>query len=462
MGMSAPLAAEPASHLPDPTGDRFAVVCARRPVAYMGLRLLAGLVAVVAASFFVDLLSMVAWLVAKVPVLAWWTTGQIGDDVTTVAESRWVLPWPAGRIVVLVSGVCALLACTRWAVHGLPAGRKYMKASVRGHSVWPGRWAPSVTAARRAEPWVVAAAGVLIPLWWWLTQPEDWAHFPLALFLALLAAWALFATVRRGGFWVLQNVPSGRGLTRETVAQAEQDERDRRRTRAERMWPVLPDLRLRCAVLVFAGPPTPSAKGKRVRTASWVGRETSVEDLATELVLRAMLESEAAGMAEFVLDGSDCAITTNLPGGHQPAGLASLVLGRERVGEAPARVPATLSQALIEIAGTDPFANVIDIALADLEALGISRRDPDSGTWQIAAERLVAAGLTATEAESLAADASPRTVGLRTAVRKQIGRRVTTEAGSGTGAQMVAYLFVRHRERMQQRDYALPTVTDGA
>jgi hypothetical protein len=44
-------------------------------------------------------------------------------------------------------------------------------------------------------------------------------------------------------------------------------------------------------------------------------------------------------------------------------------------------------------------------------------------------------------------------------VRKQIGRRVTTEAGSDTGAQMVAYFFVRHRERKQQRLYALPMVT---
>lgn len=456
--MTAPSGAAVGSGQDDgPAGDRYAVICARRPAAYLGLRTLAAVVAVATASFVVDLLGILVWLVAKVPFLAWWTTGEVGDDVDAAAESQLTLPWPLARLVVLVAGVGVLLVSTHWAARGLPPGRAHMLATVRGRAVWPGPWASWARAAARVYPWLVTAAGIALPLWWFLTQPEDWAYFPLVLVLSLGAAWFFGLTARRGGFWLLQIVPSGLDVTRATVSAAEQRERDLRRARAEQEWPVLPELRLSTAVRVLAAPPSPSRRRTRERSAWWVDGSpaTGVEDLATELVVQVLLDAVAAGLVDIEVERSRCRLRPHLPPDRQPAGLAALVLGRHRVGEVLGRTPTVLGPALDAVAGTDPFANVVELALADLEALGVARRDPDSGAWQLSRERLEAAGAPA--AGEVAAQVGARDVAhLRRLVRRHLGRRATTEAGSDSGAQQVAYLFVRHAERRRQREYQLP------
>ncbi|WP_062303803.1 hypothetical protein [Demequina subtropica] len=454
--------------------DQLAILRSTNPLGYVTVRFLAYCTVVLAVSFVVDGLGGLFALVATNDLLLMWLADEwtISDeDRSTALAAGSGLPFDAVRAVLIVSLIALLPVAQLAATRKMPQGVEAMRKAVLDGPRWQGAW----RAAARHGPAVRTAA--IIALVTVLTVIdlrhsaaagwEDWYWTafgaPIVLLLAFLVDW-----IGRGGGLMLTNMlPTHLGISGDDVAHAERDAAAADEAAALLRWPAYPETRFVTAARVFASPPPPSGRRERRRVATWTGTPTSVEALATELVVGALLEARERGYATVSSDGGQrTQVTATLPQGLQPEGLAALVVGRHPEGMAPGRtVDGRLPALLSEMASVDPHGSVIRLALADLESLGVAA--PHGNSWELSAELLAekeASGRC--EGGSVPPRHAPldglEIARLRKEVAHTLRRTRTSDAYQGEGpVGMLSCISIRIDESHQRSGFQLPGWTSS-
>lgn len=445
--------------------DKLAWMCATRPVGYLSLRALAGLLVLLGLTFLLDGIAGALAFAARSSLLLWLLTDEISnsEDREVLSSAADGLPDDAmrlGAVVVLaVLAVGLQLLLTR----GRGPDQAWLSASAHGRP-WPGRWR-WLPEHRRQLGVAVGLTSSLALVFWAFAHgfsvgQGDWVHLPvLAIGLAMLAVVAAWGACT-GGRLLLQILPTmsgpGFGDVRDAGREAVQEHA---RASADR-WPVLPPLHLDAAVAVLSRPPPPGHRRRdRRRTVPWSGSTTSMEALAAALVVEALRETERLGLATVTvrLDGRSL-VTAVCPPGRQPHGLAVFILGRHREGTrdgARAAASSPLPRLVDAFADVDPHAAVLRAACADLEAHGVAERLPDG--WCLRPDRLQARAADLPSPRLLAP--SLRDARMLRRVSRHLRRRRTTTADSA-GPGLFLAPFTWSSENATRRAAALPRCCD--
>lgn len=451
------------------SGDRLAILCATRPGHYFAIRALAGLLVGLLVLFAFDLLALVFGWIARSDIVSFLLIGPVSaEDKQILRDFSGGLPYDVTR---LAAGLVALIVLILWqlaATRNLPPALDAARLSIREGPPWPGRWRASVGAIDSLKPWLIVVVSVGV-MWQWTGWPSgrDWFYLPLVLGGAVLFVWCVVAAADHGGQALIQFLPAFVDVARSDVQRADREAADLDRVEAEQRWPSKPDLRLSAALRVMANPPpAPRSRRQRVRAVWWTGRDTTVEILATELVVQSLVEAHYRGLITITRwRNRTQRITATPPADQQPRGLAALVGGTHREGLTPARrVDHSLSLMLDEVAGADQHANVIALALDDLKSCGVATTSGSNG-WRLSSERLGLVGSTigfafppgaVADGNDVRSVVAHPTARLRRNVARHLKRKRTTEASSDNLLQMVSYFFVASRERAERDKYELP------
>lgn len=461
-----------------PSGDKLAILCSMRPMCYAMLRTLAALAAVLLFSFVVDALSFVASWLGQSAEVSFLTTGDLHDasDLAVLRGLRDGLPLDTFRAALCAFTLLVLVAVELGFTRNLPPGATAMRIALRGGLPWPVRWQRLVRYGRAARGFVISAgalAGLAVVAGGEWPQGSDWWYAVIALIFTTLCAWLVTGVARHGGALLLQVLPSSVDVSYKDVKSAEKLSLSEDHEEAERRWPRKPDLRLRAAASVVAAPPPPMKRRKdREREVWWTGTRTSVEALAIEFVVQALVEARSRGLV-CISDWNrrKQRVVADLPLEEQPRGLAGLVAGYHREGLTPGRgVGGSLSMMLDDVAGVDQYANVIEMAWEDLEDAGVVERGTTDTPPRLSFQRLEAV-IAAWPAESVGVETPNRTVvvtsqceieKLRKSVTRHLRHKRTTEVGSDNGLQMLFAPFLASSERAERKQYELPGEWVGA
>lgn len=447
--------------------DSLAIVCALRPAQYALIRVLATVVVVLGLSFVCDALS---WIMSWVASNEWLSF--LIFDFFTSAEDRAAITGGKGfsydgsRLLALGVTLAVLIAVQLKATKNLPSGIAAMKASVIEGPPWPGRWRSVARQAAKLRPWLVTAAVVAtVFVMARATPPLTEDDFIGLFFLLIFVA----AAGTDGRTALVRTLPSFIDVSETALHEAEVVVLHHDREQAELQWPRKPPLRLHAAVRVFAAPPPPLRhRHERTRHAWWTGTETSVEALATELVVQALVEAGSMGLVSISEEAHrNPQVATTLPADAQPHGLAALVVGVHREGLVLGRtVRGTLADMLEPVGSVDQYSAVIAIALGDLEIGGIATREPTTKGWRLSAGALeqAAAALPSASASEQANDTTPSDnavaaplASLRSGVAKQLRRKRRTDAPTGgTIFQLLGWGHQSSKERTDRLRYQLP------
>jgi hypothetical protein len=383
--------------------DKLAIVCATRPFCFVVIRMLATIVVLLALFFALD---AVIWF------LAWAATNDVAsffflpdeateDDRQLVISGAHGFSYDLPRLFSLVITLAVLLAVQLLATRGLPPGIEAMKSSIVEGLPWPGRWQLVARYARALRPWLITTS--TLPIAWiaskyWPETRIDWPWSGIDLydvsawfFILVVPVWGAAYAGWKGGAVLTGLLPSFVDVGRSDLQRARELVEQQDREEADRRWPPKQELRLSAAIGVFTALPPPLRRlHQRRRRAWWNGTETSVEALATELVLQALIEARDLGLVSIAnWHRRNPQVVASLPPEEQPRGLAALVAGFHREGLTPGRVVnGKLSDMLNPVHGTDQYSSVITIALEDLEHCGLARKDPVTDMWQLSAHRL--------------------------------------------------------------------------
>ena len=268
-----------------------------------------------------------------------------------------------------------------------------MKSPVLEGPPWPGRWRLAARYGRILRPWLITASGIAVVTWLatmsWPLSATDWGYIPALLLVMEIAAWAVAYAGCKAGGALTALLPSFAGISAS-------DLRSQRTGRAQGQGGRRPPLATPEGVSPACGRtrlqrPAPARhRRQRRRHAWWCDTDTSVEALATELVLQALIEARDLGLVSIAnWYRRNPRVIASLPPEEQPHGLAALVAGFHREGLAPGRVVnGKVSDMLSPFDGVDQYANVVTTALEDLESWGVASKKPGTDTWQLSAERL--------------------------------------------------------------------------
>jgi hypothetical protein len=482
--------------------DKLAIVCATRPFCFVFIRTLATIVVLLTLFFALD---AVIWF------LAWAATNDVASyftlpDEATEEQRQELASWAHGfsydlpRLFSLVIMLAVLVAVQLLATRGLPRGIEAMKSSIVKGLPWPGRWQLIARYARALRPWLITAS-TFVPIAWifsndWPLSGMDWFYVAAWFFILVVPVWGAAYAGWKGGAVLTGLLPSFVGVGRSDLQRARELVEQQDREEADRRWPPKQELRLSAAISVFAALPPPlRRRHQRRRRAWWNGTETSVEALATELVLQALIEARDLGLVSIAnWRRRNPRVVASLPPEEQPRGLAALVAGFHQEGLTPGRVVnGKLSDMLNPVYGTDQYSSVITIALEDLEHCGVARKDPVTDTWQLSAHRLEHATTVLASAPSrtmetagsqalMSAEASARTrsgetlkpqangrkeqpaasarelAALRRRVaRKLRGKRTTQVEAEGSLRLMLFNVYQYWAERREREKYELPS-----
>ena len=470
-------------------GDKLAILCAKRPGHYVVIRVLAGFIAVLLLAIAVDLgARLLPWLVNNDGLMFFLGEPVSDEDKQSVRDVAGGLPYDSVRLVAL--GVLMIVLAT-WqlrATRSLSSGEYAMRASILEGLPWPGRWRAVSRSLRRWRPRLIVFYGcALTALVAALDPPHgtDWAYLPGFLLLSIFVAWLVLWVARSGGHLLVQLLPASVDVSRADVSSAEDETRRKDEEESERLWPVKPDIRLSAAARVFAAPPAPFPKARRQRrrVVWWTGTVTSVEALATELVVQSLIEAQYLGLVSITQWHSRSQhVKACLPPDRQPRGLAALVAGAHREGLIPGRdVDQIVSQLLDAVSGRDQYANVIGIALEDLSSFGAATKSASTHSWLLSQKQLDSLQSSPNEplesqrptpspSEDRAVQDEPvgisvsadQVAELRQNVVRHLKHKRTTDAGESSGGCLstiigLIFFFVQSfAERRGRKRYQLP------
>jgi hypothetical protein len=423
-------------------------------------------------TFVVDGLSrLLAWI-GQSPAAAFvFLDAIMEEDLADLASLSDGLPHDVGRVGLLLTGVLALVVTQVLVTRGLPPGDIAMETAIVNGLPWPGRWRKVAAAARAVRPWAITAVGIGATAWILVAlrplSGEDWSHLPLILIGAELGVWGAAAFSGMPAVALTNRLPSYVDVSIETLNEAERAVEEADRAEALRRWPPKRELRLPAAVAVFAAPPPPlRCRKERTREAWWAGTTTSVEALATELVLQALVQARDMGLVTITQSGRrNPRVNATLPPDGQPHGLARLVAGCHREGMTPGReVSGTLTGMLAEASAIDQYAIVIGIALEDLAAAGVASPSPEG--WQLSAKRLNAVSSQLATASAIGGQLPTVTpvenlAVLRRQVFGHLRKKQITDGGDGAGILgLLSFLERRGAERRERSGYQLPVAVE--
>jgi hypothetical protein len=383
--------------------DKLAIVCATRPFCFVVIRTLAAIVVLITLFFALD---AVTWF------LAWAASNDVASyfflpDEATEDDRQGLASWAHGfsydlpRLISLVITLAVLVAVQLLATRGLPLGIEAMKSSIVKGLPWPGRWQLVARYARTLRPWLITTS--TLPIAWiaskyWPESRIDWPWGGIDLydvsawfFVLVWAVWGAAYAGWKGGATLIEWLPSFVGVSRSDLQRARKRVEQQDREEADRRWPSKKELRLDAAMRVFTAPPPPlRRRHERRRRAWWTGTETSVEALATELVVQALIEARDLGLVSISnWHRRNPRVVASLPPEEQPRGLAARGDGGHREGLTPGRVvKGKLSDMLDPVYGADQYASVVTTALEDLDHCGVAMKNPVTDTWQLSAYRL--------------------------------------------------------------------------
>ena len=373
--------------------DKLSILCATRPLQYFLIRMLAAVVVFLALSFVVDAIARLSAWVASNDLLTLLysepgTSREERDAVIAFADG---LPFDLPRLTVLGITLAVLVALQLLATRRLPDGVEAMKSSIVEGPPWPKTWRLPLRRARTLIPWIIIA-GTIVELSREVSvSGAEWLLVPLLLAFIVGAVWLAAYAAWMGGLLLTRALPAFVNISMSDLEEAEKIVEEQDREEDARRWPRKNELRLSAAARVFAMPPVALRHGRgRRRHAWWTGTDTTVEALATELVLQALVEAQSLRLVSITdWRRRNPRVIASLPLGEQPRGLAALVAGFHREGLNPGRVVnGKLSNMLDPVSSVDQYATTINIALEDLEHFGAARKDPTGNTWQLSKEKL--------------------------------------------------------------------------
>jgi len=492
----------------DPLGkrypaDKLAILCATRPSRYVLIRILAAIIIILILSFAIDFIARLAAWTARSGVATFIATGEIpnAEDRGVVMSLANGFPYDLPRLISLGITLAVLTATQLLATRNLPPGLEAMKSSVLEGPPWPGRWRLAARYGRILRPWLITASGIAVVIWLatmsWPLSATDWGYIPALLLVMEIAAWAVAYAGCKAGGALTALLPSFAGISASALREAKEQVERKDKEAADRRWPHRKEFRLPAAARVFSAPPAPARhRRQRRRHAWWCDTDTSVEALATELVLQALIEARDLGLVSIAnWYRRNPRVIASLPPEEQPHGLAALVAGFHREGLAPGRVVnGKVSDMLSPFDGVDQYANVITTALEDLESWGVASKKPGTDTWQLSAERLkhAAAALPSPPRGTLevASDATPMSAAktpahrpsgdtphprpagpdeptaatgstrelaaLRRSIARQLRHKRTTEAEADNLLQLMFLPFEFLGEQAKRHEYQLP------
>ena len=465
---------EPAAVEADPvrySADKLAILCVERPALYVVNRVWATATVVLLLSFLLDALALLFAWIASIPWLLYLLSDELMSEVDRAALRAGApgLPMDAIRLAALVFAFAALITTQLLSTRGLPSGSAAMRATVIHGLPWPGRWSDRARVARRARPWAIGVIGliccaVLFATLGWPATVSDYFYSVIIVGFVFGMVW-LFAYLGRVVGLVLTNhLPSHVDLTSEDLAHAERAVADADADDALRLWPKYPALRLKAANDVFNAPPPPSRRSERARHAWWTDTETSVEALATELILVALMEGQSRGLIALTdLHRRNPRVVGVTPQRQQPTGLAALIAGRHREGQQEGTVVAgKLSYVLDAVADADQYARVIGLALEDLAACDMATRE--DGVWKLKRHRLAEVRIEATgdTTSPFRMLSEQQTVRLRRTIARRLRHKRTTDADSSLNPLKILYsIYTVIGERDARSAYQLPQDADG-
>jgi hypothetical protein len=457
--------------------DKLAILCATKPLFFVFVRTLATIVVFLTLAFAFDVVSrFFGWAAGNDPAAFYFWGEEATDEnrqaLFSLADG---LPYDLPRLISLGLALALLVGLQLLATRGLTSGVEATTSSIVQGLPWPGRWQLAARYARALRPWAITASGI-VPIAWlvrsdWPLSGEDWFSASGLLLVSVMVVWGVAYAAWKGGAVLTELLPSFVDVGRSELQQARKLVEQQDQEEAIRRWPPKKELRLSAAIRVFAAPPSPRPRRhQRRRRAWWTGTETSVEALATELVLQALIEARDLGLVSISRwRRRNPRVVASLPPERQPRGLAALVAGFHREGLTPGRVVnAKLSEMLSPVYGADQYAKVISIALEDLEYCGVATKDPGTETWRLSAHRLEQAGTALASAPSRAVEAAdgPTIISAsardlatlrRRVARKLSGKRTTEVEGEPGLWQTLFNAYQYWAERSERGKYQLPT-----
>jgi hypothetical protein len=240
-------------------------------------------------------------------------------------------------------------------------------------STWR-RWTPTVVKVIGVVVVVVATWVVATTLWFLPpSSVADWFVMVMIWVFVVGGCWfvLVFANLTIPFFVGPLGISSG------DIDALQQAGAETRLAKALERWPEDGEpLRLRAAVTVFSGrlPPKPKDHDRALEV-PWTGETTGVEILAGTLLAEAVVEAERLGFMKTRIDDGRVTLSANVPKDRRPEGLARIVLGHRRFGLVQGRLVSGSTDDVLASwmwgGDEDPHWVVIEIALADLQAVGV-------------------------------------------------------------------------------------------